>query len=134
MIKTDVLRRALEKIGAAKNSKEWEIIRKPLKVSKTDELDYRQFLKYLFDQKTVDTLLSTPISVLDVKPGEIESKAEFVLPKHTRGADSSGLNELGKKFIKRGGNYEEWLMSELPPGTKDRQNPSIDKQHFIKCL
>jgi hypothetical protein len=135
MIKTEVLRRALEKIGAAKSTKEWELIRSAVKITKqTDELDYRQFLRYLFDSKTVDDLLHTPISMLEVKPGEIESKADFVIPKFTKGASSAGLNELGKKFLKRGGNYEEWLMNELPAGIKDPQNPSIDKKHFIKCL
>jgi hypothetical protein len=86
----------------------------------------------MFDSKTVDKLLNTPISVLDVKPGEIESKAEFVIPKFTKNASSAGMNELGKKFLKRGGNYEEWLMSELIE--EDLKNLTIGKQHFIKCL
>ena len=78
--------------------------------------------------------MATPISTLTAtKPDGRTPRNEFVLPQYTKGAQSAGLASIGKKFIQRGANYEEWLLNKLPPTVKDRTNPSIARQHFQDC-
>lgn len=94
MIKTEDLRRALERYGAATTRKEWERLKAPLKISATSECDYRQLLSFIFDHKTVDALMSMPIKSNTQKESKPVPKVEFVLPKRPSGAKSAGLDSI----------------------------------------
>jgi len=134
MILGKALKSLLEDFGAISTTKEWMTIQAPLTTAKTGEIDYRQFLNYVYDKKKVIELMTTPISALAAtrKDGKTP-RNEFVLPRYTKGAHSAGLNSIGKKFIERGANYEDWLMNKLPPTVKDRTNPGMTRKDFVKC-
>jgi hypothetical protein len=137
MVKFDIIKRELNARELATTNAEWTAVRGPLKASLRDECDYRSFLEHLLDgdKMRIKDLLSKPIAdlVKEAKsPGATPRTDQFTLPRYTKDAKSAGLDSIGRRFISRGGNYEQWLTSELrklKPDT-DAEKPKLTMAQF----